>query len=332
MKAIDISEWQSGIDFNRVKASGIDCVIIRAGYGCETTQKDTQFETHYKNAKAAGLKIGAYWYSYAEDVADAKREARACLACIKGKSFDLPIYYDLEDKVIAPLGKTTITAIALAFCSAIKIAGYKAGVYANLNWFTYFIYKSKITDKGYSIWLAQWSNKADMDCDIWQYTSTGKVNGINGFVDINEIKNASIIGNSDNNNVKILKLSYLRKRPYCDNKTSKKLATLNTGATVEYISDEGYGWSKVKYNGLTGYVQNTRLNKSGLSAYPVATVTADVLNVRNAPNGKIVMTLKQGKKVTVRYIILSGKNKGWCEIAYPSSTSINFVSGNYLKF
>ena len=332
MRAIDISEWQSDVDFNKVKASGIDCVIIRAGQGRETSQKDRHFETHYKNAKAVGLKIGVYWYSYAEGVEDAKREAAACLACIKGKSFDLPIYYDLEDKTIAPLGKITITAIALAFCSAVETAGYKAGVYANLNWFTNYIDKSKITAKDYSIWLAQWSNKADIDCDIWQYTSTGKVNGIYGSVDMNEIKNETIISNNDNNNVKILKSSYLRKHPYCDDETSKKLAKLKAKSIVEYISDEGYGWSKVKYNGLTGYVQNTRLNKSGLSAYPVATVTADVLNVRNAPNGKIVATLKQGKKVTVRYIILSGKNKGWCEIAYPASTSINFASGDFLKF
>lgn len=76
-------------------------MIIRAGYGRETYQKDSEFETHYRNAKAAGLKVGAYWYSYADGVSDAINEANACLACIKGKSFDYPIYYDLEERNIA---------------------------------------------------------------------------------------------------------------------------------------------------------------------------------------------------------------------------------------
>ena len=97
MKAIDVSCWQSGIDYNAVKAFGIDTVIIRAGYGREISQKDSRFENHYRDAKAAGMNVGAYWYSYADSVDDAITEAETCLSCISGKDFDLPVYYDMEE-------------------------------------------------------------------------------------------------------------------------------------------------------------------------------------------------------------------------------------------
>lgn len=189
---IDVSYCQAGVDYSKVKAAGITAVIIRAGYGRETSQKDTQFETHYKNAKAVGLKIGAYWYSYADSVEDAKKEAAACLACIKGKTFDMPIYYDLEDSSMVKLGKTTLTEIAKAFCDAIVAAGYKAGVYANLNWFNNYLDYATLK-KSYSIWLAQWSSSNSLACDIWQNSSTGKINGISGNVDTDVILNSSIV-------------------------------------------------------------------------------------------------------------------------------------------
>lgn len=194
---IDVSTFQQNIDFKKVKAAGIIAVIIRAGYGRETSQKDTQFETHYKNAKAAGLKIGAYWYSYADSVADAQKEATACLACIKGKTFDMPVYIDMEDSSQTKYGKTALTAMAKAFCEAIKAGGYRAGVYANLNWFTNYLDYATLK-KSYSIWLAQYASKNDKDCDIWQNSSTGKIDGISGNVDTNVIYNSSVIGNLNN--------------------------------------------------------------------------------------------------------------------------------------
>ena len=185
-KAIDVSYCQTNVDYDRVKNSGIDVVIIRAGYGRESYQKDSEFETHYRNAKAAGLKVGAYWYSYADSVSDAVNEANACLACIKGKSFDYPIYYDLEEQSIANLGVSACTDMARAFCNKIIDAGYAAGVYANLNWFQNYLDYNTLHDK-YSIWLAQWSNSHSLDCDIWQYASDGNVSGIRGNVDMDVV-------------------------------------------------------------------------------------------------------------------------------------------------
>ena len=193
VNCIDVSTFQSDVDFNKVKTDGIKAVIIRAGYGREISQKDTEFETHYKNAKAAGLKVGAYWYSYADSVSDAEKEAKACLACIKGKNFDMPIYYDLEDSSQTNLGKSTLTAIAKKFCDTVKAAGYRAGVYANLNWFSNYLDYAELK-KMYSIWLAQYNATNQLECDIWQNSSTGNISGVSGNTDTDIIFNDNVFG------------------------------------------------------------------------------------------------------------------------------------------
>ena len=196
IKAIDVSCWQVGVDYNKVKSSGINVVLIRAGFGREASQKDNQFETHYKNAKAAGLKIGVYWYSYAEGISDAVNEANACLECLNGRKLDLPVYFDMEEPWQQSFGKSTLTAMAEKFCDTIKKHGYRAGVYANAYWFSQCLNYSTLYNK-YSIWLAQWANSHSFKCDIWQYSETGSVNGVSGNVDTNIIENTSIINGSD---------------------------------------------------------------------------------------------------------------------------------------
>jgi GH25 family lysozyme M1 (1,4-beta-N-acetylmuramidase) len=193
---VDISEFQQNIDFNKMKNDGIKAVIIRAGYGREVSQKDSMFESHFRNAKNANLKIGVYWYSYADSVNDAEKEAKACLECIKNKSLDMPIYYDLEDSSQLHLGKTKITEIAERFCETVKENGYRAGVYANLNWFNNYLDYKRLKSK-YSIWLAQYNDKAELDCDIWQNSSTGRVSGYSGNIDTNVIYNDNIFGKSE---------------------------------------------------------------------------------------------------------------------------------------
>ena len=195
MKAIDVSCWQVDVDYNKVKSSGINIVLIRAGFGRETSQKDSQFEAHYKGAKAAGLKIGVYWYSYADSISDAVNEANACLACLNGRKLDLPVYYDLEEPWQQSFGRATLTTMAEKFCDTIKKHGYRAGVYANAYWFSQCLNYSTLRNK-YSIWLAQWASSHSIACDIWQYSETGSVDGVNGNVDMNVIENTSIIDGS----------------------------------------------------------------------------------------------------------------------------------------
>ena len=191
---VDISEFQQNIDFNKMKNDGIKAVIIRAGYGREASQKDNMFESHFRNAKNANLKIGVYWYSYADSVSDAEKEAKACLECIKNKSIDMPIYYDLEDSSQIKLGKTKLTEIAEKFCETIKRSNYKAGVYANLNWFNNYLDYDKLKSK-YSIWLAQYNSVNELSCDIWQNSSTGKINGYGRNIDTNIIFNENVFEN-----------------------------------------------------------------------------------------------------------------------------------------
>ena len=192
MKCIDVSEWQGTIDWKKVKSAGYNCAILRAGFGRSASQKDKELERNYTNATQAGLKVGFYWYSYAVDKADAIKEAKACLQVINGKISDMPVYFDMEESSMTKLGKAKLTEMAKAFCEEIKKNGYSAGVYSNPNWFTNYLDYKQLSSL-YSIWLAQYYKEAQFECDIWQYSSEGSVNGVAGNVDVNIIYNESII-------------------------------------------------------------------------------------------------------------------------------------------
>lgn len=192
VKCLDVSYAQGNIDFSKVKTAGYDYVIIRAGYGNLTSQKDSYFEQNYKNAKAAGLKVGVYWYSYATTYSDALKEADACLRCINGKTFDLPVYYDVEEESQAFLSKTTLTNLIDGFCCKLEINGFEAGVYAT-NGMYWNIDKASLK-KNYSTWLAQIDGDFSSICDdIHQYTWTHRVSGISTEVDCNYIYNLNIV-------------------------------------------------------------------------------------------------------------------------------------------
>lgn len=185
-RGIDISTWQgSGVNFNNLKKDGIEFVIIRAGFGRYTSQKDDQFENNYSKAKAAGMPVGAYWYSYATSVAGAKEEAKTCLEVIKGKQFEYPIYFDLEDPSQSGLSKAVKSDMVVAFCEELEAAGYFTGLYSNLNWLNNHLDYNKI--KPYTLWLAQWASKPTYGnaFDMWQYTSDGTTSGTPGRTDMN---------------------------------------------------------------------------------------------------------------------------------------------------
>lgn len=202
-KGIDISKYQGeNIDFTQVKASGIDYVIIKAGYGKYATQKEPTFEKHYKEAKATGLKIGVYWYSYADSVSDAIAEAKLCIDTIKGKKFEYPIYFDLEEQKQFAKGKAFCDSIVTAFCTEIEKAGYFAGLYMSRSPLQTYISPS-VASK-YALWIAEYNSKCNYSGSygMWQYSSTGRVNGISGNVDMDycyvnysaKIKNAGLNG------------------------------------------------------------------------------------------------------------------------------------------
>ena len=192
-KCIDVSTWQGSIDFNKVKSAGYNYVIIRAGYGKEKSQKDNMFETNYKNAKSAGLKVGAYWFSYAMSPSTATAEADACLSCIKGKKFELPVYYDMEYQPAMSTSNSNYTKMAVNFCNKLKSNGFKSGVYSSASVYDYLLNRKTLKNNGISIWNAEWYIKPSITCDVWQYSEKGQVNGISSSVDMNYIHNLNVV-------------------------------------------------------------------------------------------------------------------------------------------
>lgn len=167
---VDISKWQSNFNFTQAKKEGVKFVILRGAY---TTSKDTSFEKHYKNAKKAGLNVGCYIYSMATSTAKAKEEANYMIKnVLKGKQFELPIYFDIEDKVQKKLSKKTNTAIVKAFCDTLEKAGYWVGIYSSKSFFTDYLNDKEL--QKYAHWVAQWSKKCtykgnDGVLGMWQF-------------------------------------------------------------------------------------------------------------------------------------------------------------------
>ncbi len=192
---IDISTWQGAyVDFDKVKQSGVDYVILRAGYGNDSSQIDNQFANNYNKAKRAGLKVGVYWFSYATDELDALNEADACIACIGGRQLDMPVYYDIEyEKALKTMSYDELTRMALFFCNKIILAGYRPGVYTSVTVYQNQIDYDLLVENGISIWNAHWAPRCTIDCDIWQYSENGFVWGVDGDVDMNLIYNLNIV-------------------------------------------------------------------------------------------------------------------------------------------
>ena len=190
---IDVSHWQSEIDFKTLKNSEkIDFIIIRAGQG--STIKDRQFERNYVEAKKYGIPAGVYLYAKAQTIEDAKKEANNLVEWLKGKKFEMPIFYDIEEH--EELDKSVVTSLYMEFYNIIKKAGFKPGLYASKYYLMYKINLSKIPEDS-CIWLASYGKntgsvpndvyKYNGKFDIWQYTSVGSIPGIQGNVDCNII-------------------------------------------------------------------------------------------------------------------------------------------------
>ena len=123
--AADLSAHQGRVNWPALKTAGLYALILRAGYGREASQKDKYFEENYAGAGSVGLPVGAYWFSYAKDPADAATEARACLEVLAGRPLQLPLYFDQEENSIPAAGRT---ACALAFLNYIRAhSPYRTG-------------------------------------------------------------------------------------------------------------------------------------------------------------------------------------------------------------
>ena len=186
---IDVSAYQKIIDWETV-AKSKKFVIIRAGYGKGIIDK--YWESNYKGAKAAGLKVGAYWHSYAKSKEDAKQEARGFVKALKGKQLEWPVYYNIDESSI--FNKNIQNDIAKLFCKIMEVNKYYCGIYSRANYLLSY-FNSDIRTK-YTIWVSYYgSHKPGYSSDygIW-HKGIGKINGINedfnidiGYIDFEPI-------------------------------------------------------------------------------------------------------------------------------------------------
>lgn len=187
---IDVSKFQGNIDWNRVKAAGINYAIIRCGGRYSSSRglfEDPKFAQNIAGANAAGLQVGLYFYSTATNTNEAVEEASLAVALAKKGKVSLPIFIDMEDPVI-PKGQAT--AIADAFCRTVRSAGYSTGVYASMSWWKSYLDYGTLSQ--YKIWIARYNSTLSGGrytwngrCDYWQYSESGHIDGISGTVDLN---------------------------------------------------------------------------------------------------------------------------------------------------
>ena len=246
--AIDVSIFQYDIDWKKVKADGIDYAIIRIGgryYGGGGLYPDDYFEKNYKEARAAGVKVGIYFYSQAKDEEEAREEVDYFMDILDGRDLDMPVYMDYEcpsGSRISKIDKTQGTKNVIAFCKAVESYGYEAGFYSYPAFINKYVNPPQISGT-YAVWVAHYHKYCSYayDYDMWQYTSGGKVNGISGRVDMNF---------------------------YYDKNTKRKDLS-KTAASLEYIKtayDEKEKKPKVTVSGLTegkdyfvSYTDNTEI-------------------------------------------------------------------------
>ena len=183
-EGVDVSVYQGNIDWNRAKADGIEFAIMRAGYGKYVSQKDKYFDQNMKNAKAAGLPCGVYWFSYALTPEDAIKEADACYEVIKNYKLEYPVSFDMETESQMKLPKETVAQIIEAFCGRMESYGYYTTLYTYASFLNYKV-DDRIFDK-YDIWVAHYNTSKpafNRNYGLWQYSCTGSVWGITGNVD-----------------------------------------------------------------------------------------------------------------------------------------------------
>ena len=194
LKVIDVSQWNKVADWTSV-AKNADAVIIRAGYrgygSAGTLATDLRFKANIDSALKAGMPVGIYWCSQAISEAEAKQEAVYCHNLIRKYEITYPVYLDSEK--MSPngtgrgdkLNKADRTKYGLAFCKAMAAYGYTVGLYCSESWYTANIDGAAFKRAGFETWIAKYSSvKPRFECDAWQYTSSGKISGITGNVDI----------------------------------------------------------------------------------------------------------------------------------------------------
>ncbi|MBQ6632690.1 MAG: hypothetical protein IJH80_00635 [Ruminococcus sp.] len=293
---IDVSYWNGSIDWKKVYNAGIHNVIIRAGYsgyGNGVNYLDNSFSTYIKGAKAAGLKVGVYYYSASITPAEAAAEAKSTVQWVKntGVALDFPIWYDFECTDGRCSSMTDITNnmnMIKSFCNYVWNSGYNAGLYSYLSYIQYRCDQS-VLDKYYPVWLAHYNNSTwySGKFQLWQFSSTQYVNGLPANVDVSVWYKEAAVPNN---------------RIICASDTSvgdvpKSSVTIKTSTSDPYHAT--MSWSKVSdATFYRVYAKNTNWVYSRISDYVYG--TSCVIPLRE---GKNRFTIRAGKKVGNKEIL-----------------------------
>ena len=244
-KIIDISEHNGFIDFSKVKNDDVDGVIIRVGWigNHHNHTLDKRFLEYYQKAKENNLKIGFYVYSYCKSVETLRDGVNWLINQIENKNFELPVFLDLEDETIENCGKENLTIQAVQFCTILENLNYKCGIYASKDWFLNKLHIQKLLN--YKIWLAEWTmnenHSLGFKVDLCQYSSKGKINGINGNVDINRCLCDCINGenkiNNESEEIEVKKYinGSTSEIVYADTKCTLKVGSINPRGECECL-------------------------------------------------------------------------------------------------
>ena len=283
MRGLDISGYQGGLNLQNVKNSGYSFVILRAGYtgyGANRSKNvDGTFSGFYNQAKAIGLPVGAYWYSCANSRDTGIAEANFMYDyCLKGKTFEFPIYIDVEDTHWQNSNRAGVTDAIIGFCETLENKGFYVGVYASTSWFYNMIDTGRLNN--YTKWVANWSSSKPNfkynGFDLWQNSSNGYVSGYR--VDTNEsfidfptvIKKAGLNG---------------YKKESSDNPTPTPTGKKTVDELAKEVIDGKWG---------NGDDRKNRLTDAGYNYYDVQKKVNEILGANN----ETTYTVKKGDNLT----------------------------------
>ena len=313
IRGIDVSSYQGNIDWKQVKESGIQFAILRSTL--KSGKPDSKFIEYIKGCDNNKIDVSVYKYSYALTENQAITEANTVMSLLNGRK--CKIWLDLEDESQTQLGKSGILKIANAFIETCENKGYSVGIYCNLNWVKNYIDDSL---KKYDLWIARYGKnsgqleekyKPNVNEKIWQYSSRGKIPGINGDVDLNIIYSGYIHSSTPTikNIVKVNTTLNVRNKP-----NGTIVDKLKNGDEVD-ISNYQNGWFEIGKDRWVSadYVHNT---------YGI--VTANTLNIRSGAgtNYQDIGDLKKNENVRVLkesngwYLVLCGTRYGWASAKY----------------
>ena len=317
-KGIDVSQWNGSIDWQKAKNAGVDYAIIRCGYGMNQTNQDDSKWIEIANACTKyNIPFGVYIYSYATDTARAKSEAEHVLRLIKGYNLKYPVYYDLEDESIRKnVSEKTVGDIAQTFYDTITAAGYKAAMYANTDWFSNYLTDSRFTQ--WDKWVAQYNTTCTYGgkYQMWQCSSKGSVDGINGNVDLNIDFGASDSNQNNNAGVNVAEGTYsVSTALNADKICSVSGGSLENGASIVLarqkntseqrfeISSAGNGWYRIiseKSGKAVDIPNGSAAVNVGLHQYDWNGSNAQLWRFEDAGNGYYYIKAKTGTYLEVR--------------------------------